>query len=261
MIIDAHSHIEPLDDVRDQPHSSYGMPIAGLSQYLADYDANGVDACYTFMTKGLQLESRIVESNDGLARLRDQAPDRLYPWGTVHPAWPEKKIRSEIRRIRKNLGLHGLKLVPLVQGYPLSAAGMDIIAQEAADLDLPVTIHDGSPEYCSAIQVVYFARKYPKVKVLSAHGGLRELWPDFIDAVKQLHNVWICLSGPTQWGIQTLYDELGPERLLFGSDGGIGHRTVTTAYLRRIERLNAPKEHKALILGGNALGLINMHRS
>ena len=66
----------------------------------------------------------------------------------------------------------------------------------------------------------------------------------------------ICLSGPTQWGIQTLYDKVGPEKLLFGSDGGIGHHSITLAYLRRIDRLRAPKKHKEMILGGNALKLI-----
>jgi len=260
MIIDAHSHIEPLTRFQNQPHSSYGMPIADLETYLAQYEANGVDACFTFMGKGLQMESLMAESNDGLARLRDQAPGRIYPWGTVHPAWPEKQLRAEIRRIANDLGLCGLKFVPIIQGYPLSAVGMDIVAEEAMDLGLPVTLHDGSPEYCSAIQVACYARKYPELTVVSAHGGLREFWPDFVDPVRELSNLWLCLSGPTQWAIQTLYDQLGPERLLFGSDGGIGHPAIITAYLRRIERLNAPADHKEMILGRNALRLIGANR-
>jgi predicted TIM-barrel fold metal-dependent hydrolase len=91
------------------------------------------------------------------------------------------------------------------------------------------------------------------LRVLSAHGGLRELWPDLIEAVRSLPNLYICLSGPTQWGIQSLYDALGPEKLLFGSDGGCGPAAITTAYLRRIERLRAPAAHKDMILGENAL--------
>jgi len=256
MIIDAHTHLEPLADYQGETHAAYGIATAGLETYLRQFEENGVDACFTFMRMGLHLESRIPESNDGLARARDSAPDRVYPWGTVHPAWPEKKLRSEIRRIAKVLGFHGLKFVPIVQGYPMSAVGMDIVAEEAIDLDLPVTSHDGSPEYCSAIQIAYYARKYPKLRVISAHGGLRELWPDVIDAAKELANLWICLSGPTQWAIQTLYDRLGPKKLLFGSDGGLGHPAITTAYLRRIERLKAPKEHKEMILGGNALDFV-----
>ena len=256
MIIDAHSHIESLDEYQNVPHSSYGMPIADLDTYLSGYAENGVDACFTFICQGFQLESLIPRSNDGLARLRDKASDRIFPWGTVCPAWPEKKLRAEIRRTVRDLGFHGIKLVPIVQGYPISAVGMDILAQEAIDLGVPVVLHDGSPEYCSAIQVAYYARKYPDLSVLSGHGGLRELWPDFIDTAKELPNLSICLSGPTQWGIQTLYDKLGPDRLLFGSDGGIGHPAVIKAYLRRIDELDAPKQHKQLILGGNAMKML-----
>ena len=255
MIIDAHSHVEAIVE-EGAEHSSYGMTIADLQTYLAEYDHNHVDACYTFICRGFQMESLIVESNDGLARMRDEAPDRILPWGSVHPAWPEAKLRGEIRRTVRQLGFCGLKFVPIIQGYPISAVGMDIVAEEAIDLGIPVTFHDGSPEYCSAVQVAYYARKYPQLKVLSAHGGLRELWPDYVDAMKELPNLYICLSGPTQWGIQTLYNELGPERLLFGSDGGIGHRAVITAYLRRMEKLDAPAAHKQMILAGNALKLI-----
>ena len=253
MIIDAHTHLEPLADHQGKAHAAYGMTTANLQTYLRQFEENGVDACFTFMSMGLYLESRICESNDGLALARDAAPKRIYPWGTVHPAWPEQKLRSEIRRIATVLGFHGLKFHPTIHGYPLSAVGMDIVAEEAIDLDLPVTSHDGSPEYSSAIQIAYYARKYPKLRVISAHGGLRELWPDLIDAASELPNLWICLSGPTQWGIQTLYDKLGPEKLLFGSDGGLGHPAITTAYLRRIERLRVPKKHKEMILSGNAL--------
>ena len=56
--------------------------------------------------------------------------------------------------------------------------------------------------------------------------------------------------------ITPLYNELGAEKLLFGSDGGIGHPAVTTAYLRRLDLLEAPPEDKEKILGTNALKLI-----
>ncbi|MBN1293168.1 MAG: amidohydrolase family protein [Candidatus Latescibacteria bacterium] len=76
--------------------------------------------------------------------------------------------------------------------------------------------------------------------------------PKIIDAAKELPNFYVCLSGPTQWGIQALYNTLGPEKLMFGSDSGIGNAAITTAYLRRIDRLKAPQEHKDMILGLNA---------
>ena len=258
MIIDAHTHLEPLADYSGRERPGYGTSFVDLDTYLEDFKADGVDACFTFMSMAFCLESRMRESNDGLARFRDRAPGRVYPWGSVHPAWPEKDIRREVRRIVKDLELYGLKFALIIQGYPLSQRGMDVVAEEAIDLNVPVTLHDGSAEYSSAIQTAYYARKYPRLRVLSAHSGLREMWPDFLDTVKELPNLWLCLSGPTPWGIQTLYDKLGPEKLLFGSDGGLGHRAITTAYLRRIDRLKAPKEHKEMILGGNAMKLLRL---
>ena len=88
MIIDAHTHLEPLADYQGKAHAGYGIPTAGLKTYLKRFEENGVDACFTFMRMGVRLESRIHESNDGLARARDQSPKRIYPWGTVHPGCP-----------------------------------------------------------------------------------------------------------------------------------------------------------------------------
>ncbi|MBI3987570.1 MAG: amidohydrolase family protein, partial [Lentisphaerae bacterium] len=195
----------------------------------------------------------IRAENKALADAARRHPDRLLAWGTVCPAWPEAPLRQAIRQAIGEWGLRGLKFVPVCQGTSLANRGMDIVAEEAIALNVPVTIHDGSPEYGSASQVAAYARRYPRLRVLSAHGGLREHWPDYLDAVRELPNLFVCLSGPTQWGIQKLYDTLGPEKLMFGSDGGIGHPAVITAYLRRIEALRAPDEHKRLILGENAL--------
>ena len=253
MIIDAHSHLRvPIAGFEGTSHSSYGMQTDDVGKFLADYEGLGVDACFVFMDEGLRLESIMAANNDALARARDRHPDRLYPWGTVCPAWGERKIRAEVRRVLRDLGMQGLKFVPIVQGFPISTRGMDIVAEECIDLKASVVFHDGSPEYCSALQVAYYARKYPDLPVMSGHGGLREQWRDLIGPMRELPNLWLCLSGPTQLGIQTLYDELGPDRLLFGSDGGLGHPAVTTAYLRRIRAMDASEEHKAMILGGNA---------
>ena len=253
MIVESHSHITLALGTEEPISSFYGMAGEGIDAYLAAYEQNHVDACFVFGVQGMRDSRLLMRENEELSRLRRDYPGRLFPWGTVNPSRPEKELRRDIRRLARDLGLYGIKLVPLVQGFPLSGPGMDVVAEEALSAGLPVFSHDGSPEYCSAIQVVYFARKYPELRVVSGHGGLRELWPDLIPAAKELPNLWVCLSGPTQWGIQTLYDELGPEKLMFGSDGGLGHPAVITAYLRRVERLRAPEEHKRMILGENAM--------
>jgi uncharacterized protein len=254
MIIDSHTHIVPqVEGLSNEKVSYLSSKTLSVEQYLYRFASLGIQACFTFGWNGEYLDSYCRPENEALAKLNRSYPDRIYAWGTVSPAWAEPHLRAEIRYAIRDLKLYGLKFVPICQGVSLTNPGFDIIAQEAIELEVPVTTHDGSPEYCSAIQVAYYARKYPRLRVLSAHGGLRELWPDLIDAARELPNLYICLSGPTQWGIQKLYDALGPEKLLFGSDGGAGPAAITTAYLRRIERLKAPAAHKDMILGENAL--------
>jgi hypothetical protein len=133
-----------------------------------------------------------------------------------------------------------------------------VVAEECQDLNVPVTFHDGSPLYCTALQVVYYARTFPGLRVLSAHAGLREEWRDVIEPARELDNYWICLSGPTQQGIQTIYDELGPDKLMFGSDGGSMHPAVVANYLRRVRALDAPAKDVDRILGVNALRFLGM---
>ena len=251
MIVDAHTHIK-VGTEEESSYSPWGMKAEGIAEYIENCDQAHIDACFIFGLEAFRDSSLLEASNDGLARLKQDYPQRLFPWGTVNPNWPEKRLREEVRRIARDLQLCGIKLVPIIQGFPISSSGMDILAEEAEELSLPVYFHDGSPEYCSAVQVVAFARMYPRVRVVSGHGGLREQWPEYIPAAKELPNLWLCVIGPTQWGIQQLYDHLGPEKLMFGSDGGLGHPAINRTYLKRLARLEAPEADKKLILGENA---------
>jgi uncharacterized protein len=253
MIIDAHTHVMlKLEGITEKNNVYYNENASGDS-FLEYYHTLGIQACYAFASFSFYNDAISRAENEALAKFGKAYPNRIYAWATVSPALDERQLRAEIRYAIDELGLFGLKFVPICQGVSLANPAFDIIAEEAIDLDVPVVSHDGSPEYCSAIQLAYYARKYPRLRVLSGHAGLRELWPDLIDAARELPNLYICLSGPTQWGIQKLYDALGPEKLLFGSDGGTGPVAVTRAYLRRIDQLKAPDRHKEMILGENAM--------
>lgn len=248
MIVDAHTHLA-LEDYAGSDREARAERLADC--YADILHANGVDRGFTYTFYGLLGDARA--GNDQLARARDRQPDVIIPWGTVDPYWDEAALRAELRRCVRDLRFYGFKLHPWLQGFPLTSAGMGIVAEECIDMNVPVTFHDGSPLYCTALQVVYFARAFPRLRVLSAHAGLREGWRDVIEPARELPNYWLCLSGPTQQGIQALYDALGPGRLLFGSDGGCGHPAVTANYLRRIRALRAPAADIEAILGGNAM--------
>jgi len=254
MIIDTHTHIRlPIAGYEGDGLNIYGLKGDDVQDYLKGFEQNGVDACFVFPFEGFWQDSVIHAENEAMARFQAAYPGRIHGWATVNPSWPEKKLRTEIHHAILDLKLVGLKFVTICQGVSLAGRGMDIVADEAVGINIPVFLHDGSPEYSSAIQTAYYARRFPELRLVSGHGGLREFWPDLLEAVRELPNLHVCLSGPTQWGIQKLYDALGPEKLMFGSDGGLGHPAITTAYLRRIRRLDAPEPDKQRILGLNAL--------
>jgi predicted TIM-barrel fold metal-dependent hydrolase len=251
MIVDTHTHLRaPIQGIAQEGRKNiYGVADETIDEYLKGFDENGVDACWVFPLEGFRADAFAREEMESLARVCEPYPHRLFPFATIPPMWPEKRVCEMVERAVGELGFYGLKFVSICQGVSLANPSMERIAREAVRFGVPVFLHDGSPEYCSAIQVIYYARKYPELRVVSGHGGLREFWSEYIDGVRELPNLQICLSGPTQWGIQKLYDELGPDRLMFGSDGGIGSQAITRAYVRRLARLKAPEDDKRKIMG------------
>lgn len=256
MIVETHSHISmPLEG--DLPEwTAYGKSLDGVESYVRGYRENGVDACWVFGTHSWRNASLVKAENDALSTLIDRDPDFFFPFGTVNPFWPKSAIKEEIDRITTELKLYGLKFAPVVKGCSLASPGMDAVAKAAAGHDLPVFLHDGSAEYCSPTQVIAFARRHPNLRVVSGHSGLREFWRDFVRCAAPPPNLWYCLSGPTQLGTQALYEALGPEKLFFGSDAGLGTPVSTYAYIKRIENLNAPEEHKRMIFSENAVAFL-----
>lgn len=253
IIVDAHTHLG--NDIYAGQWSAAATDAAA-DEYARVMRAAGVDKGFTFTIAGLVSDPQ--PGNDELARARARYPDLMLPWGTVDPYWPEAKIRHEMRRCIQELGFYGFKLHPWLQGFSLTVPGMEVVADECAALNVPVIFHDGTAFYSTALQVAYFARAHPRVTVLSGHGGLAELWPDTIAPAKELANYYIVLNGPVQQGMQQIYDEVGPDKLMFGSDGGSFHPATVTWYLARTQALRAPAEDLEKILGLNALRLVGL---
>jgi predicted TIM-barrel fold metal-dependent hydrolase len=255
MIVDAHTHLG--SDIYAGTKTGQEGWLA-TERYVKILHDNGVAKGFTFTISGLFQDPQA--GNDELARARDRYPDTIIPWGTVDPYWDETKLRREMRRCIRELGFAGFKFHPWTQGFSMMEPGMEVVAEECLDMQVPITSHDGTAFNCTALQIVYYARAHPQLWVLSAHAGLREGWRDIIEPARELENYWICLAGCTQQGIQTLYDELGPDKLLFGSDGGAFHPATTTDYLRRIRALKAPQEDIEKILGLNAMRFLKQKK-
>ncbi len=115
MIVEAHSHLDVGLFAKDESVFHYGTPVEGVEEYLANYRSCGVDACWTFGCWAWRCSELANAENRKLAEIGRRYHGKIYPWGSVNPAWPEKQLRAEIRLIAE-LGLKGIKLSPVSNG-------------------------------------------------------------------------------------------------------------------------------------------------
>ncbi len=244
-VVDVHTHM---------PGQALSA-IAGFDAqaFLALMDANGIERAWVFTLDGLYFDP--TPHNDRLAAYCAAAPDRLLPFCTVHPRYPDPA--GELRRCILDLGMKGLKLHPWAQTIsPMDDRLMDAVGEELAALRVPVVFHDGTPPESSPLQIAHFARRHPAVPVVLGHGGLHDLWREAVYAAERCPNIYICPSSMPLHGLKHAVQRLAIERFLFGTDAGFGDPYWHTFQLAKIRSLGLPAAAEALVLGGNAERLL-----
>lgn len=210
MTIDFHVH-------RPSRRGMWGLEDYAPEAYVELMDAMGVDASVILPLDGLVHDARA--GNDDVATWCAADPERLLGYGTVAPREPG--AAAELRRCVEELGLHGLKLHPWLQGFHPLEPFMNPICEEAARLGVPVLVHDGTPPYSSPLQIAQLAKRHPDVRFVLGHGGLYDLWLEAIAAVRREPNLYACMTSLHPQAMRRLVDELPADRLLFGTDAGL----------------------------------------
>jgi predicted TIM-barrel fold metal-dependent hydrolase len=124
---------------------------------------------------------------------------------------------------------------------------------------VPVVIHCGRWQEMSSYRLALeVAGKYPDIDFILSHmgGDTPELETATTDAVKErgMANVYLGIEGVREyWAVQRAIDELGADRVIFGSDFPLGHPKM---YLGLVDSLTLSAEDRQLVLAGNILRLI-----
>lgn len=249
MIVDCHSHMAG--------GRSFGLATASGEPFIAGMDRCGIDKSVLMTTDGFFFD--FVACNDELQAFTQKYPERLVAAPTVDPRFGQTAV-DEMRRCRLALGMKGpLKLHPWLQGFAAFEPLMDPIAEAAIELEMPVMFHDGTPPYCTPLQVAALAARYPELTVILGHSGIKDMWPEALAAARRYPNLVLCLCGTAPLGIERIVSEVAPERLLFGTDVGFGTAPGTREYrMGQILRLDIAEGDRALILGGNAQRLFKL---
>jgi predicted TIM-barrel fold metal-dependent hydrolase len=170
------------------------------------------------------------EVNDFSAQYAKRHPDRLFPYGSVHPRFCQDPA-AEMDRII-NLGIKAIKVHPPHQliypnEYLSGLEGQATIYAKAQEYGVPVMIHTGTSIFPKArnkfgdpIYVDDVAVDFPRLKIIIAHVG-RPLWMETCLFLARRHaNVYLDVSSipPSKLLEYCPWLERIADKAMFGSD-------------------------------------------
>lgn len=169
-------------------------------------------------------------TNAFAARYAGAAPERLIPYGGVHPRFttdPEGQVEELLR-----MGTRILKIHPPHQAYPANAYTMGLeslgrIYRRCEERGMPVTVHTGTSifpgarcKYGRPMELDDVALDFPDLRIIMAHGG-RPLWMDEAFFVLRRHrNMYLEISGIPPLKLLEYFPRLAEigDRVIWGTD-------------------------------------------
>lgn len=289
MIVDAHCHLDPVENPAEKmievmdaggvdkavlfapacenlPSVPEGLlwlgrtllqtPLANIARGLYE-DATrsqpgAVKTGGEFYTIHRQPDNRLV------AAASKRYPDRLIGFVFLNPK-ENPQVMTELEQGVHEDGMRGVKVHAWFHDYDPSRLLLDV-AHQCEEWGLPLVIHLGSRPETGNVQGLLDA--CPKLKLILAHLGIP--WFDRSWAQAKRHpNVYLDISGPylSAGLVAKAVRDIGPEKLVYGTDGPYGLRTkgggLSYAHSKAwVERLPLSQHEQERILSLNLLHLL-----
>ena len=175
----------------------------------------------------------------------------FMPCACVNPNYGKDAV-DEFETSVKEWGFRGLKLMPPKHGYRIVDQIVYPLLEKARELNVPVSVHS-SQEQCHPCDIGFMALEFPEVTFIMDHMGYRYFARQAILAAKHAPNLFLATTAvPEPEFIKNAVKALGPERVLFGSNGP---GMPPDLQLEVIHRAKLGAEAEALVLGNNAARL------
>jgi len=244
MIVDAYNNTWTVDNQSDFLSGNQ----FGIDNLLAVMDAGGVD-----MAMATSLGQ--LPDNDYIAACVTSHPDRIFGFAVVDPRKGADAI-AEIHRCHEN-GLVGVKLHPTMHGYHVCDHGLlDPIFQVCQDLGQVVLFNALDDAFCAPLAMEEIAKHFPAVPTLIAHMGTVWNTSEAILVAKRTSNIYLETSSTQLLEVQTAYAELGPDKIVMGTDWPASHMDLERA---KIERAIPDPIDRAKVEGATLAGLLGLH--
>jgi predicted TIM-barrel fold metal-dependent hydrolase len=181
-------------------------------------------------------------------------PDRLIPFVRLNPSFSDAAGPLLDRAVE--LGVRGVKLHPTTTvAHPAGDATVALL-RRCADLGLPVLFHCGDDPYTTPQAIGLAAEAVPGCSIVLGHMGGYLHVHDAIEEADRHPNLFLETSAmPYPARIVEAVERVGPERVLFGSDGPGCNPALE---LDKVRRLGFPPSVEQQLLGDTARRLLGM---
>ncbi len=198
------------------------------------------------ITKGGGLDIDI--DNAALAAECARSDGRLLPFFFANPHRGAEPYQSDGGRF------YGLKLGPAVHGVPLRDPRTLSLVEVAQGWNHPVYLHCLARPGFEVSDLVELARQFPRVVFILGHAGVGNCDLYAVGQIRESRNIFFETSGGFSCVIESAYRQLGPERILFGTEYPLQHPRVEIEKALCLE-LDTPSFEA--MMGGNFLRLID----
>ena len=214
-IWDVHCHLaSPLKEA---------TPEARLGRLLEVADRMGISRLCVYMGMKwsyIPTPEDFRKQNDQVLAAIGRYPDRAFGFVYVNPNY-ERESLDEINRCIVDGPMVGVKLWVATRA---NAPQLELIVKRATELNAIVFQHTwikvtgNLAGESTPMDLAVLAKRHPTAKLICGHTGGD--WEQGIRAVRVLPNISVDLGGgdPVAGITETAVRELGPERVIFGSD-------------------------------------------
>lgn len=201
-------------------------PEQRMGELVKYSDRVGIERSVVFMGFPLVYDptpEQLHEQNDQVAKAINAFPDRTLAFAYLNPNYLQASLEEFDRRVRDG-PMVGIKLW---MAKHCNAPELDPIVERAATMKAVIYQHTwlkaggNLPGESTPFDVVELAKRHPSIQIICGHAGGN--WELGIRAIRSTQNVLIDVSGsdPTYGFLEMAIRELGPDRIIFGSDAGI----------------------------------------
>ena len=179
MIFDVHSHTWQYPDhfteqFQEQARHARGGTEVDLTVRYEEYRSTAPADTRTVVFGGKARLSGLWVDDQFVADYVQQHSDTLVGFLSLDPTQPG--WQEELHQGHQELGLKGIKLMPMYAGFRPDGQELDPMWQYAQDHDLPVLLHTGTtfvaqaPLECTLPRHLDpVATRFPEVKIILAH--------------------------------------------------------------------------------------------